>query len=126
MEDSSLAYSRPARVIVLIFSIAALSFWAEVSSVSVSVLLNYPLRRAGENNQYPPLHTFQFFWSCAWVLTKALLQTSHVWLLALVVTIAGLCFGLNVHSHLARTTIVITALLGPIIVAAIYWIFIVY
>lgn len=126
MEDHSLAYSRPVRIIILILYLAAISFWVYTSFAFVSVILDYPLRRAGENSQYPPLHTFGFFRNYAWLFSKALFQTSHVWLIPFVVTMMGLCFGPKIQSYLKRTFIILTALLAPIIVSAIYWIFIVY
>lgn len=126
MEDHSFAYSRPVRIIGLILSFAALSFWTWISSLWVEGVLDYPLRRAGENDDYPPLHTFKFYTNCAWELGSYFLLTSYLWLIPFVVTMIGLCFGLNVQSYLKRTCLILSSLIAPIIVSSIYWIFIVY
>ena len=120
------ACRRAARVAAVFFAAILLFAWAWLCDAWVDGLLDYPLRRADENADYPPLHTLPFYWKCIRELGSYFLFTSWIWLIPFSIALISLFFGLGIRSNRWRFVISLTALLGPIIAHAVYWMFIVY
>jgi membrane protease YdiL (CAAX protease family) len=128
MKNFGAGYSREARVSAVVFAVVLLVGWILLCYPIVDVILDYPLRRAGESDDYPPLYSLAFYWKCfsRLLMIPVILLYRPYWLGGLAVSIISLCFGLKIRSNYWRAGVAIVVIFGPIFAHALYRIFIIY
>lgn len=107
--------SAVARVVCALLAIALLALWCWFSFGMSSLALDYPLRRAGENAEYPAFGTFAFFLGCGRALARVFTATSYIWLLPMGLALFLMFRGFALHSLRSRLLSSFAILTLPII-----------
>jgi hypothetical protein len=79
----------------------------------VSLILDYPIRCAGQMPQYPPFGGVGFFFGCASEITKALLVCTPYWILPMALAVFALVKALRIQSMTWRVSLALGYLLLP-------------
>lgn len=121
-------HSKEARFSAVVFAFVVMLGWSLLCYAIVDVVLDYTLRRAGENVEFPPLHTPAFYWKCfrdlLWIPLMVMFEP--YWLGGVSASICCLWFGLKIRSNFWRAGVALAALFGPIFAHGLYRIFVIY
>ncbi len=102
------------KVIIIVLRVAAaialLCTWVCIAKTFCQLALDYPLRRAGDNDEFPPLGTLPFYIGCA----QALLGKNLLFIILFAVILAFIIKGCGVVSWRSRFLLSMMVLSLPI------------
>ena len=108
------------KIVCGLTGILLVGVWCWFSHALTEVALDYPLRRAGENEIYPALGTLPFYGGCMRALLQVMMASSFVWVIPFVITLLLLFKAFAVTSWWSRCLLFLTPLILPPLACAAY------
>ena len=121
--DHRMSDSVGVRVLCSAVSVALFGVWFWLSRAFSSLSLDYPLRRAGENADYPALGTTEFYIGCLSALAEDVLFSMWLWAIPMALAL-GLAFrGFRITIWRWRLVLAVSVITLPSLLCGAYEIY---